>query len=112
MIWGEPGTNGQHAFYQLIHQGTSSSRADFIAAAQTPTRSAITTPMLLANFFAQTEALMSARRADEARAELEAPGHAAARRSTRCVPHKVFAGNRPTNSILVPQAHAARRSAR
>ena len=70
VIWGEPGTNGQHAFYQLIHQGTRLIPCDFIAPVETHNPLGKHHEILLANFFAQTEALMRARRADEARAEL------------------------------------------
>jgi glucose-6-phosphate isomerase len=62
VIWGQPGTNGQHAFYQLIHQGTKLIPCDFLAAARATTRWASTTRILLSNFLAQTEALMRARR--------------------------------------------------
>ncbi len=99
IIWGEPGTNGQHAFYQLIHQGTEIIPADFIAAVepQHPLRSHH--PILIANFLAQTEALMRGKTADEARAELQGQGLSGAALD-RLLPHKVFQGNRPTNSIL------------
>ena len=74
VIWGEPGTNGQHAFYQLIHQGTELIPADFLAAAQSQTPLGDHHDKLLANFFAQTEALAFGKTAAEARAELERPG--------------------------------------
>ncbi len=99
VIFGEPGTNGQHAFYQLLHQGTHLVPADFIAAARCRHELADHHRILLANFFAQTEALMRGKTEGEARAELDSagldPDVAAA-----LVPHKVFLGNRPTNSIL------------
>ena len=102
IVFGEPGTNGQHAFYQLLHQGTRLVPADFIAAAVSHNPLGEHHPILLANFFAQTEALMRGKTAAEARAELAAAGlteDAAA----ALVPHRVFAGNRPTNSILLPR---------
>lgn len=100
VLFGEPGTNGQHSFYQLIHQGTGFIPCDFIASATTQNPLGDHHPKLLANFFAQTEALMRGKTADEARAELVAQGMAA-EAIEALVPHKVFSGNRPTNSILV-----------
>ena len=91
IIWGEPGTNGQHAFYQRIHQGTELISCDFIAAAQSQTPLGDHHDMLLANCLAQTEALAFGKTADEVRKE-GAP--------EALVPHKVFAGNRPTTTIL------------
>lgn len=70
VVWGEPGTNGQHAFYQLIHQGTKLIPADFLAPAQSLNPNGIHHKLLLANFLAQTEALMKGKSADEARKEL------------------------------------------
>ena len=102
VIFGEPGTNGQHAFYQLIHQGTRLVPADFIAAAVSHNPLGDHHRILLANYLAQTEALMRGKTADEARAELVAEGRPPAD-VERLVPHKVFEGNRPTNSILVPK---------
>jgi glucose-6-phosphate isomerase len=99
VIWGEPGTNGQHAFYQLIHQGTRLIPADFLAPAHSQNPLGDHHPILLANFLAQTEALMRGKTADEARAELEAKGMPAGR-VEELLPHKVFPGNRPTTSIL------------
>jgi glucose-6-phosphate isomerase len=99
IIWGEPGTNGQHAFYQLIHQGTELIPADFIAAAESLTPLGDHHEKLLANFFAQPEALAFGKTAEEARAELEADGLSGAALDA-LLPHKVFEGNRPTNSIL------------
>ncbi|KAF2896009.1 hypothetical protein ILUMI_10156 [Ignelater luminosus] len=102
IVWGEPGTNGQHAFYQLIHQGTRLIPCDFIAPAQThnPISGGKHHPILLANFLAQTEALMTGKTADQARAELEKQGlHGAD--LEHILPHKVFKGNKPTNSIVV-----------
>jgi len=102
VIWGEPGTNGQHAFYQLLHQGTRLVPADFIAPIRSHNPIGQHHAILLANFFAQTEALMRGKTADEARAELEAQGLPAAK-VAQLVPHKTFPGNRPTTSILVDQ---------
>ncbi|HQU14751.1 MAG: glucose-6-phosphate isomerase [Chromatiales bacterium 21-64-14] len=99
ILWGEPGTNGQHAFYQLIHQGTELVTADFIAPMETHNPMGEHHRILLSNFFAQTEALMRGKTEAEARAELEEQG-LSGRALTRLLPHKVFPGNRPTNSIL------------
>ena len=99
IIWGEPGTNGQHAFYQLIHQGTKLIPCDFIAAAQTPNPLGDHHSILIANFLAQTEALMRGRTPDEARAELVATGTSAASLDL-LVAAKTFAGNKPSNSFL------------
>ena len=99
VIWGEPGTNGQHAFYQLIHQGTKLIPADFIAPAQSQNPMGHHHLILLSNFFAQTEALMMGKTAEEARAELEANGMKG-RKLSQLLPHKVFEGNKPTNSII------------
>ena len=74
IIWGEPGTNGQHAFYQLIHQGTKLIPCDFIASANSHNAIGQHHPILLSNFFAQTEALMKGKTADEERTELEKSG--------------------------------------
>ncbi|HET9132554.1 MAG TPA: glucose-6-phosphate isomerase, partial [Terriglobia bacterium] len=99
VIWGEPGTNGQHAFFQLIHQGTRIIPTDFLAPIESQNPLGEHHPILLSNFFAQTEALMKGKTAEEAKAELEASGiHGEA--LDRLLPHKVFPGNRPTNSIL------------
>ncbi len=102
VIWGEPGTNGQHAFYQLIHQGTKLIPADFLAPAQSHNPLGDHHEILLSNFFAQTEALMRGKTADEARRELEASGMDK-ERIEKILAHKVFPGNRPTNSILFPK---------
>jgi glucose-6-phosphate isomerase len=99
IIWGEPGTNGQHAFYQLLHQGTELVPADFLAAAESLTPLGDHQDKLLANFFAQTEALAFGRTAAAARAELEAEGLAGAALEA-LLPHRLFEGNRPTTSIL------------
>ncbi len=100
IIWGEPGTNGQHAFYQLIHQGTRLVPCDFIAPVETHNPVGDHHRKLLANFFAQPEALMRGKTAEEARQELEAAGMPA-EKVEMLVPHKTFPGNRPTNSLLV-----------
>ena len=100
IIWGEPGTNGQHAFYQLIHQGTKLIPCDFIAPAQTHNPIGEHHTLLLSNFFAQTEALMNGKDETEVIAELKASGksiEAIARLKT----FKVFEGNRPSNSFLL-----------
>jgi len=99
IIWGEPGTNGQHAFYQLIHQGTKLVPCDFLAPIETKNPVGRHHPMLLSNFFAQTEALMRGKSEDEVRAELEAEG-LSGDELANLLPHKVFPGNKPTNSIL------------
>lgn len=100
IIWGEPGTNGQHAFYQLIHQGTKLIPCDFIAPAQSHNPLGEHHTMLLSNFFAQTEALMNGKSRAEVEAELKAAGKSAAD-IEKLAPFKEFGGNRPTNSILV-----------
>jgi glucose-6-phosphate isomerase len=102
VVWGESGTNGQHAFYQLIHQGTRLVPADFLAPAVSHNPIGEHHPILLSNFFAQTEALMNGRTAEEAAAELRKEGRAE-EEIRRLAPHKVFEGNRPTNSILFRQ---------
>jgi glucose-6-phosphate isomerase len=102
IIWGEPGTNGQHAFYQLLHQGTRMIPCDFIAPALSHNPEGDHHLLLLANFFAQTEALMNGKDAIEVDAELRAAGKGE-EEIRALLPYKVFAGNRPTNSILVRQ---------
>ncbi|HWU86357.1 MAG TPA: glucose-6-phosphate isomerase [Kofleriaceae bacterium] len=102
VIWGEPGTNGQHAFYQLIHQGTRLIPADFIAPIRTHNPLGKHHDILLANFFAQTEALMRGKTLDEVRAELAAQ-KLSPEQIERLVPHKAFPGNRPTTSIMVDE---------
>ncbi|AOY60581.1 MULTISPECIES: glucose-6-phosphate isomerase [Desulfococcus] len=99
VIWGEPGTNGQHAFYQLIHQGTQMIPADFLAPAVSHNPVGDHHAILLSNFFAQTEALMNGKTPAEVTAELTAAGMSD-NEIERIRPHKVFTGNRPTNSIL------------
>lgn len=102
VLWGEPGTNGQHAFYQLIHQGTKLIPCDFIAPAISHNPIGQHHAILLSNFFAQTEALMNGKDAETVRKELEKEGRTA-EEIERLLPFKVFSGNRPTNSILVKQ---------
>ncbi len=99
VVWGEPGTNGQHAFFQLIHQGTRLVPADFLAPVHSQNPLGAHHDILLANCLAQTEALMKGRTEQEARAELTASG-ADPETIDRLAPHKVFPGNRPTTTIL------------
>jgi glucose-6-phosphate isomerase len=99
IIWGEPGTNGQHAFYQLIHQGTKLIPADFLAPAISHNPIGEHHQILLSNFFAQTEALLNGKTQKEVAAELEKDGRSD-KEIQKLLPHKVFEGNRPTNSIL------------
>lgn len=99
VIWGEPGTNGQHAFYQLIHQGTKMIPADFLAPVISHNRIGEHHNILLSNFFAQTEALMYGKTREDVIEELKRDGKSAGEIRKLC-PHKVFEGNRPTNSIL------------
>ncbi|WP_305044091.1 glucose-6-phosphate isomerase [Geoalkalibacter sp.] len=99
IIWGEPGTNGQHAFFQLIHQGTRLVPCDFLAGAQSHNPLGEHHPILLSNFLAQTEALMRGKTAEEVRAELSAEGKSPTEIAA-LLPHKVFPGNRPSNSML------------
>ncbi len=99
IIWGEPGTNGQHAFYQLIHQGTKLIPADFLAPALPLHNLPNHHHMLLSNFFAQTEALMNGKSETEVRNESQASGHAEDEISG-IAPYKIFKRNKPTNSIL------------
>ena len=99
VLWGEPGTNGQHAFYQLIHQGTKLVPVDFLAPVTSHNPIGEHHPILLSNFFAQSEALMRGRTEAEARAGLEQEG-LAGEALERLLPHRVFPGNRPSNSIL------------
>lgn len=100
VIWGEPGTNGQHAFYQLIHQGTVLVPCDFIAPAQSHNPIGDHHPKLLSNFFAQTEALMNGKTEEEVENEFLKAGKSP-EEIARLAPFKIFPGNRPTNSILV-----------
>jgi glucose-6-phosphate isomerase len=100
IVWGEPGTNGQHAFYQLIHQGTKIIPCDFIAPANSHNVIGDHHEKLLSNFFAQTEALMKGKSSEEARSEMELQGKSSSE-IEELLPFKIFAGNRPTNSILI-----------
>ena len=102
IIWGEPGTNGQHAFYQLIHQGTHLIPCDFIAPAISHNPIGDHHQKLLSNFFAQTEALMKGKSLSQVREEMNNAGKSE-EEITHIAPHRVFEGNRPTNSILVKQ---------
>lgn len=100
IIWGEPGTNGQHAFYQLIHQGTRMIPCDFIATAKSHNPLGNHHEILLSNFFAQTEALMKGMTAEEVKADLER-SRKSDEEIAQLLPFKIFTGNRPTNSILL-----------
>lgn len=102
IIWGEPGTNGQHAFYQLIHQGTKLIPCDFIAPALTHNVVSDHHQKLMSNFFAQTEALAFGKSAEVVKAEFIKAGKTE-EEVAALIPFKVFEGNRPTNSILVKQ---------
>ncbi len=99
IVWGEPGTNGQHAFYQLIHQGTKLIPCDFMAPAQSHNAVGDHHSKLLSNFFAQTEALMKGKSYKEVVTELEQQGKSR-EDIEKLAPFKVFEGNKPTNSIL------------
>ena len=100
IIWGEPGTNGQHAFYQLIHQGTPLIPCDFIAPAQTHNSIGDHHEKLLSNFFAQTQALLEGKSSDQVNKELKKQGLTLAE-IKKLLPYKIFPGNKPTNSILL-----------
>ncbi|MGM0424565.1 MAG: glucose-6-phosphate isomerase [Thermodesulfobacteriota bacterium] len=102
VIWGAPGTNGQHAFFQLLHQGTRLVPCDFIAFARQSGHDALQHRLLLANFFAQTEALMQGKSESEVRQEMQAQGKSQ-EEIQALLPHRVFPGNRPSNSILLPE---------
>ena len=102
VIWGEPGTNGQHAFYQLIHQGTKMIPADFLAPARPLHNLVNHHQMLLSNFFAQTEALMNGKTEVQARQELQ-KNNLPDDEIENILPYKIFPGNHPTNSILYQQ---------
>jgi glucose-6-phosphate isomerase len=94
VVWGTPGTNGQHAYYQLIHQGTRLIPADFIGFVEPNHDVGVHHDLLMANFFAQTEALAFGKTAAQVAAEGVPPAQ---------VPHRTFAGNHPTNTILAPK---------
>lgn len=100
VIWGEPGTNGQHAFYQHIHQGTTMIPCDFIAPAQSHNPIGDHHAKLLSNFFAQTEALMNGKTEKEAEEEMEKQ-NMPAEQIAKILPYKIFAGNKPVNSFLL-----------
>jgi len=100
IIWGEPGTNSQHAFFQLMHQGTKLIPADFIGFKKSLLGNSEHHDKLMANFFAQTEALMNGKTADEVRSELKAK-KMSDDEVEKLVPYKVFEGNNPTNTILI-----------
>lgn len=100
IIWGEPGTNGQHAFYQLIHQGTHLIPCDFIAPAISHNPIGDHHQKLLSNFFAQTEALAKGKSLEDVKTEMKSAGKSDDQ-IEKIAPHRVFEGNRPTNSILV-----------
>lgn len=100
IIWGEPGTNGQHAFYQLIHQGTKLIPADFIGFVNSHNKVGDHHVKLMANFFAQTEALMKGKNEEEVKADFAKDG-ITGEKAEMLLPHKVFKGNRPTTSILI-----------
>lgn len=100
IIWGEPGTNGQHAFYQLIHQGTKLIPTDFIGIINSHNPIGDHHLKLMANFFAQTEALMKGKTAEEVKSDLEKEG-LTPEKISMLLPHKVFTGNRPSTSILI-----------
>jgi glucose-6-phosphate isomerase len=102
VIWGEPGTNGQHAFYQLIHQGTLLVPCDFIATAKSHNPIGDHHTKLLSNFFAQTEALMNGRTEEEVTYELTKAGKSK-EEIKKLVKFKVFKGNKPTNSFLLKE---------
>ncbi|MDR4499500.1 MAG: glucose-6-phosphate isomerase [Candidatus Scalindua sp.] len=99
VIWGEPGTNGQHAFYQLIHQGTKMIPADFLAPAVSHNKVGEHHTILLSNFFAQTEALLQGKTKEEVVEEMKKEGKRE-EEIQKLYPHKIFEGNKPTNSIL------------
>jgi glucose-6-phosphate isomerase len=99
VIWGEPGTNGPHAFFQLLHQGTRMVPVDFLAPVETHNRIGNHHTLLLANLFAQSEALMRGKNASEVRAELTAQG-LDNEQIAHLLPHRVFSGNRPSNTLL------------
>ena len=104
-VWGEPGSNGQHAFYQLIHQGTRLIPSDFIAPMHSQNPLGEHHAILIANCFAQTEALMVVKTVELARAELVAQG-LSGEALAALLPHKIFPGNKPTNTLLIQQLDA------
>lgn len=100
IIWGEPGTNSQHAFFQLIHQGTKLIPTDFIGFKKSLHGNTDHHDKLMANFFAQTEALLKGKTAEQVSAEFEAQ-HITGEKAAFLLPYKVFAGNKPTNTLLI-----------
>jgi len=102
VVWGRPGTNGQHAFYQLLHQGRQIAPADFIGVATADHDHAEHHAILLSNLLAQGEALMRGRTEDEVRAEMEAAGMPADA-ARALAPHRTFPGNRPSNTLILPR---------
>ena len=102
VVWGEPGTNGQHAFYQLIHQGTHLIPCDFIAPAISHNPIGKHHPILISNFFAQTEALMNGKNAEQVADELKDKKMEKSA-TEKLIPFKVFTGNKPTNSFLIKE---------
>ena len=102
IVWGEPGTNGQHAFYQLIHQGTSIIPADFLIAANANAPIGDHHEKLVANALAQTEALALGKSREQVEAQLQASGHSD-EAIAALSPHKVFPGNRPTSTFIYPK---------
>ncbi len=102
VVWGQPGTNGQHAFYQLIHQGTHLIPCDFIAPAISHNPVGEHHPILVSNFFAQTEALMNGKTAEQVAEELKKQGMDK-EKVEKLIPFKVFTGNKPTNSFLLKE---------
>jgi glucose-6-phosphate isomerase len=100
VVWGAPGTNGQHAFFQMLHQGTQVVPADFIGCCQSHHALGSHHEILMSNFFAQTEALMRGKTAEEAREDMLAQG-LAPRDAEKLIPHRVFPGNRPSTSIVL-----------
>lgn len=102
VVWGEPGTNGQHAFYQLVHQGTHLIPCDFIAPAISHNPIGKHHPILLSNFFAQTEALMNGKNPEQVADELKAQNIEKSKME-KLIPFKVFTGNKPTNSFLLKE---------
>jgi len=105
VVWGKPGTNGQHAYFQLLHQGPAIHPVDFILPLRAAHALEDQQRMLIANCLAQSSALMLGKTAQQVRAELQARGLQGAELEA-AVPHRVFAGNRPSNTLLLPQLDA------
>lgn len=102
VVWGEPGTNGQHAFFQLLHQGTKLVPCDFIIFARQPEHDFLQHKLLMANYFAQTEALMLGKDEQTVQKEMMMQKKSS-EEVNKILPHKVFPGNRPSNSIIIPE---------